>query len=128
MVRILTPPDRMTAVMAIVEDEEGTAVLLQLYNQPEEPKVSKERILQAGDICIIKEPFFKATVDGSYALRVDHVSDIIWLEDTDDRIPSKWRKRVSRLGGDSQDIRKQGNAAVQKRNWAEAECLYGSNA
>ncbi|KAF5549501.1 hypothetical protein FMEXI_4201 [Fusarium mexicanum] len=32
MLRVLTPPDRMTAVMAIVEDEKGIAVLLQLYH------------------------------------------------------------------------------------------------
>lgn len=36
IVRVLTPPDRITAIMAIVEDEEGTATLLQLYHQPEE--------------------------------------------------------------------------------------------
>ena len=71
--------------MAIIEDEEGTAVLLQLNNQPEEDKVGKEQILQVGDVCIVKDPFFKATTDGLYSLRVDHVSDIIWLEETDDR-------------------------------------------
>lgn len=114
----------MTALMAIVEDEEATAVLLQLYNQPEELKVSKEHILQVGNVCIVKDPFFKATTDGSYSLRVDHVSDIIWLADTDDRIPLKWRKEVLCRDESSQGIRIRGNAAVQKREWAEAERLY----
>ncbi|KAI2779923.1 hypothetical protein F4815DRAFT_499978 [Daldinia loculata] len=94
LVRVLTPPDRMTAVMAIVEDEEGTAILLQLYNQPEESKVAKEHILKAQDICIIKEPFFKVTNSGSYSLRVDHVSDIIWPEDTDNRIPLEYTDAI----------------------------------
>ncbi|KAF3067402.1 Protein unc-45 like protein B [Daldinia childiae] len=124
LVRVLTPPDRMTAVMAIVEDEEGTAVLLQLYNQPEESKVAKENILKARDICIIKEPFFKVTNSGSYSLRVDHVSDIIWLEDTDNRIPLEWRNRFISLDESSEDIRKEGNEAVQKKDWANAERLY----
>ena len=124
LIRVLTPPNRMTAVMAIIEDEEGTAVLLQLYNQPEEDNVGKEQILQLGDVCIVKDPFFKVTTDGSYSLRVDHVSDIIRLEDTDDRIPLKWRKRVLSLDKSSQEIRKQGNASFQKQNWAEAERLY----
>ncbi|KAL7622158.1 hypothetical protein AAE478_007660 [Parahypoxylon ruwenzoriense] len=124
LVHVLTPPDRMTSVIAIVEDEEGTAVMLQLYNQPEESKVSKEHILQAGDVCIIKEPFFKDTVDGTYSLRVDHVSDIIWLQDTDYRIPLKWRKRVLSLDESSQDIRIDGNTAVQRQDWAEAKRLY----
>lgn len=126
LIHVLTPSDRMTAVTAIVEDEEGTAVLLQLYHQPDESMVSKEQILQLGDVCIVKEPFFKTTTDGSYSLRVDHVSDIIWLEDADDRIPLKWRKRVLLLDVSSKDIRAQGNTAVQKRNWAEAERLYVS--
>lgn len=120
IIRALTPPDRMTAVMAIVEDEEGTAVLLQLYNQPEEVEVSKENILKANYVCIVKEPYFKATTDGSYSLRVDHVSDIIYLQDDDERIPRKWRKR-SWSPQDSQQLRMQGNSAVQEGNWAEAE-------
>ncbi|OTB00434.1 hypothetical protein M426DRAFT_65939 [Hypoxylon sp. CI-4A] len=127
LLHVLTPPDRMTAVMAIAEDEEGTAVLLQLYNLPEESKVSKNDIVKPGYVCIVKEPFFKtSTSDGSYGLRVDHVSDIIWLEDTDDRIPLKWRKRVVNLDESSKEIRMQGNAAVQKKNWGEAERLYTS--
>ncbi|KAI2469361.1 hypothetical protein F4781DRAFT_220375 [Annulohypoxylon bovei var. microspora] len=124
LVHVLTPADRLTGVMAIVEDEEGTALLLQLYNQPDEAVVSKDHILKEGDVCLLKEPFFKATVDGQYSLRVDHVSDIIWLQETDTRIPLKWRKRILSLDEGSQDIRLQGNAAVQKRDWAEAEILY----
>ncbi|KAI1461406.1 hypothetical protein F4805DRAFT_453838 [Annulohypoxylon moriforme] len=124
LVRVLTPADRITAIMAIIEDEEGTAVLMQLYNQPEESVVSKDQILREGDVCILKEPYFKGTVDGSYSLRVDHVSDIIWLQDTDPRIPFKWRKRVLTLDENSKDIRLEGNAAVQRRAWAEAEQLY----
>ncbi|KAI1095903.1 hypothetical protein F5B19DRAFT_489076 [Rostrohypoxylon terebratum] len=124
IVHVLTPADRMTAVMAIAEDEEGTALLLQLYNQPEEAMVSKNTILHEGDICLLKEPFFKATVNGGYSLRVDHVSDIIWLQDGDPRIPSKWRKRIVALEEDSNYIRMEGNAAVQTRKWAEAEQLY----
>ncbi|KAI0122417.1 hypothetical protein F4814DRAFT_408670 [Daldinia grandis] len=124
LVRVLTPPDRMTAVMAIVEDEEGTAVLLQLYNQPEESKVAKQHILKPRDICIIKEPFFKVTTSGSYSLRVDHVSDIIWPGDTDDRIPLEWRNRFINLDESSEDIRREGNEAVQKKDWARAERLY----
>lgn len=39
LLHVLTPPSRMTAVMAIVEDERGTAVVLQLYHQPNESVV-----------------------------------------------------------------------------------------
>ncbi|KAI1476077.1 hypothetical protein F4774DRAFT_262798 [Daldinia eschscholtzii] len=124
LIHVLTPPNRMTAVTVIVEDEEGTAVLLQLYNQPKESKVAKEHIIQASDVCIIKEPFFKVTNDGSYSLRVDHVSDIIWLQDTDSRIPLEWRTRILYLDESSEEVRKEGNEAVKKKDWARAERLY----
>lgn len=107
--------------MALVEDEEGTAVLLQLYNQPEEVDVNKETILRKDSIYIIKEPFFKVSTDGSYSLRVDHVSDIVYLLDDDERVPRKWRKRSLGAGDDSQKLRMQGNVAIQEKNWAEAE-------
>lgn len=124
LIRVLTPPDRVTAIMAIVEDQEGTAVLLQLYNQPQESLVGKDQILHVGHICIIKEPYFKVTSDGSYSLRVDHVSDILLLDNDDERIPVVWRSRVSSLDETSHDIRMQGNLAVHGRHWAEAERLY----
>ncbi|TVY65370.1 Protein unc-45-like protein A [Fusarium oxysporum f. sp. cubense] len=124
MLRVLTPPDRMTAVMAIVEDEKGIAVLLQLYHQPEETIVPATEILSPNMVCILKEPFFKCATDGTYSLRVDHPSDIIRLGGADDRIPSHWRPSMVISDENSTDIRKQGNDAVQAKKWAEALRLY----
>lgn len=127
MLRVLTPPDRMTAVMAIVEDEKGIAVLLQLYHQPEESIVPATEILSPNMVCILKEPFFKCATDGTYSLRVDHPGDIIWMDGADDRIPSHWRPSMVILGENSSDIRKQGKGAVQSKKWAEALRLYVSH-
>jgi hypothetical protein len=121
--RVLTPPDRMTAVMAIVEDEQGTALLLQLYYQPDESVVPAEEIMQPGDVFILKEPFFKTATDGSYTLRVDHLGDIVRLANNDNRIPSYWRTQHPVLRKSSKDIRVQGNKAVQEKKWAEAHRL-----
>ncbi|KAF5238850.1 hypothetical protein FANTH_10178 [Fusarium anthophilum] len=126
MLRVLTPPDRMTAVMAIVEDEKGSAVLLQLYHQPEETIVPATEILSPNMVCILKEPFFKCATDGTYSLRVDHPGDIIWLDGADDGIPSHWMPSMVNSGENSTDIRKQGNDAVQSKKWAEALRLYSS--
>ncbi|KAH7196398.1 uncharacterized protein B0J16DRAFT_325915 [Fusarium flagelliforme] len=126
LLRVLTPPDRMTAVMAIVEDEKGTAVLLQLYHQPEETIVPATEILNPNMVYILKEPFFKCATDGTYSLRVDHPSDIIQLDGADDRIPSHWRPSMVISHENSSDIRKQGNDAVQVKKWAEALRLYSS--
>lgn len=126
VVRVLTPPAYEMAVMAVVEDEEGTAVILQLYHQPAEAVVPKDNILPKGGFVLIKEPFFKAVDTGSsYRIQADHVSDVIFLDDASDLIPKKWRKRkeVSILSRPSREIRLQGNKAVEKKEWATAERL-----
>ena len=123
IVRSLVPPNRMNAVMAIVEDAEGTAALLQVYHQPEESVVPTEETLREGGIYLLKEPYFKtANSERIYSLRVDHVGDIWELADGDDLIPVKWRKSNT-IAGTSQSIRTLGNAAVSKKRWAEAERL-----
>jgi hypothetical protein len=113
----------MTAVMAIVEDGEGTALLLQLYHQPDESLVPAEEIIRRGDVFILKEPFFKTATDGSYTLRVDHLGDIVRLEIGDDRIPSHWSSIPPTFQDSSKNIRLQGNEAVKAGRWALANRL-----
>ncbi|CAJ2507834.1 Uu.00g090200.m01.CDS01 [Anthostomella pinea] len=126
LLRVLTPPDRINAVMAVVEDQEGTAVLLQLYHLPEETVVPADHVLCKDRVCILKEAFFKATTDGTYSLRVDHVNDIIWLADDDEHIPAKWRRQRLAVQQASLEARMQGNKAVSNNDWAKAERLYSS--
>ncbi|OHE96049.1 hypothetical protein CORC01_08586 [Colletotrichum orchidophilum] len=122
IIRTMTPTEQMNAIMAIAEDEEGTAVLLQLYNQPDQTVMQADDVLPEGSVCLIKDPFFKVTTDGKYSLRVDHVGDITLLPEGDERIPAQWRNL--KTGGSSEEIRQQGNAAVGQRNWGKAEILY----
>ncbi|KAJ0304360.1 hypothetical protein Brms1b_011258 [Colletotrichum noveboracense] len=121
VIRTMTPPDRMNAVMAIAEDEEGTAVLLQLHNQPEDVKA--DELLPQNSVHIIKEPFFKVTTDGKYSLRVDHVSDVLLRSMNDERIPKGWRlpRQTDR---NSEETRLHGNAAVKQQDWGRAERFY----
>lgn len=125
VVRVLTPPDRLTAVMAIVEDVEGTAVLLQLYHQPPEDRVPAATIIKPGGLFLLKELYLKkSTSDGTLSLRVDHVSDMIRLCEMDELVPPKWKKAQGvSSNGASAKLRAQGNEAVGKRLWAEAEQL-----
>jgi hypothetical protein len=120
VVRPMVPPNRMNAVMAIVEDAEGTAILLQVYQQPEEAVVSAQETLRQGCFYLLKEPYFKTTnSERTYSLRVDHVCDIVGLSDDDDLIPYRWRRSMAIIGT-SESIRTQGNEAVGKKRWAEA--------
>lgn len=125
VVRVLTPADRLTAVMAIVEDVQSTAVLLQLYHQPPEDRVPAATIIKPGGLFLLKEPYLKkSTSDGTLSLRVDHVSDVIRLCETDELVPPKWKKAQGvPSNGASAKLRAQGNKAVGKRLWAEAEQL-----
>lgn len=123
VVRVMVPPTRINAVMAAMEDETGTATLLQVYHQPEESVVPADEILRRGSCYLIKEPFFKATTsNGTYSMRVDHPGDLVPPRPGDGLIPAKWRE----YGGvveTSGSIRKQGNSAVGRKSWAEAERL-----
>ncbi|KAH7220203.1 hypothetical protein BKA60DRAFT_596496 [Fusarium oxysporum] len=90
LLRVKTAPARVTAVVTIVEDEEGTAVLLALYQQLQEDLLTVKHPAQ-DSVAILKDPFFEQTAEGTYSLHVVHPSDIIWLEDHDERIPEQWR-------------------------------------
>ena len=59
MLRSITPPSRMTAIMAIMEDENGDVMMLQLYQQEDEGKLAAADILNVGTILLVKEPYFK---------------------------------------------------------------------
>ncbi|KAK4446195.1 hypothetical protein QBC34DRAFT_357213, partial [Podospora aff. communis PSN243] len=90
LVRCATCQDRMTGILAIVQDESSDAVLLQLYHQ-EQADDPVETIIEEGMFLIIKEPYLKVTSDGSFGLRVDHVSDVEFLATDDGRIPKIWQ-------------------------------------
>lgn len=94
LLRCVTPQDRMTAVMAMVEDERDEMIMLQLYHQ-DHPDQPLEEILVPGRIVIVREPYLKEAATGGYALRVDHVSDVEFLSSTDERIPPLWRETLS---------------------------------
>ncbi|KAI0482045.1 TPR domain protein [Xylariaceae sp. FL0804] len=126
LLRVLTPPNRINAVMAIAEDQEGTAVLLQLYNMPDESVVPASHTLYENRVCVVKEPFFKCTTDGSYSLRADHVTDVVWLDADDEHAPKKWRRQQPSHQRSSMEERLQGNKAVEDNAWAEAERRYTS--
>ncbi|KAK4042680.1 SET domain-containing protein [Parachaetomium inaequale] len=92
LVRSVTPQDRMTAVMAIVEDEKGDVLMVQLYHQGDDEDGGAEDILVEGMVLILKEPYLKLMSDGNYGLRVDHLSDVVFLSANDERIPSSWKR------------------------------------
>ncbi|KAI9640898.1 hypothetical protein NHQ30_010739 [Ciborinia camelliae] len=124
IVRALTPPNRMTAIMAIVEDENADAVMLQLYQQPDEKLRPTTSVIMKNDVFLLKEPYFKTTSDGGYGLRVDHVSDLVRLDENHDMLPKRWGSRVLDISKTADDWKREGNEAMGKKRYWEAIQSY----
>ncbi|EWG49142.1 hypothetical protein FVEG_16416 [Fusarium verticillioides 7600] len=119
--RVKTAPARAAAIMTVVEDQEGTAVLLSLYHQLHVDLLTIRHPAQ-GSIAILKDPFFETIAEEAYALQVYHPSDIIWLEDHDERIPEQWR--VNREITNSAEYRAEGEELANKEHWLPALHSY----
>ena len=124
LLKVTTPPNRMNAVMVIVEDEKEHGIMLQVYQQEDTEYGLAEDIAQVGAVCIVKEPYFKTMNDGEYGIRVDHVSDILWIDQDDDRIPLGWRARISEIDRTAKDLKEEGNVALKARNLHKAIKWY----
>lgn len=64
LLRVATPAVSMTAIMAILEDENGDGVVLQLYQQEDQHDRAAEDIVELHSVCVLKEPYFKVMNDG----------------------------------------------------------------
>lgn len=124
LLRVATPPNVMTAVMVIVEDEKENGVLLQVYQQEDTEYGLAEDIAQVGGVCIVKEPYFKTMGSGECGLRVDHVTDVLWLAQDDDRIPLRWAPRIGEVDKTAKEMKEEGNAALKARNLNKAVKCY----
>lgn len=120
ILRAITPPNRMTAILVLVEDEHGDVTMLQMYQQEDEASRPASTVVDKGSILLIKEPFFKVTASGDYSLRVDHLSDIIFLGNDDSRVPPSWRRRLFELGRSADSLKLEGNGFVGKGEYWRA--------
>ncbi|KAL8694772.1 MAG: hypothetical protein Q9218_000618 [Villophora microphyllina] len=112
LLRVATPPTTMTAVMAILEDEKDDAVVFQLYQQEDQDHRPDEGVVRPQRVCIVREPYFKIMNDGGYGLRVDHISDVIWLSSDDERVPLGWGPQISEVDKTAQTLKEEGNLAL----------------
>jgi hypothetical protein len=120
LLRSITPPSRMTAIMALMEDENGDVIMLQLYQQEDEDTRAAADIVDVGTLLLVKEPYFKVMGHGKYGLRVDHLSDIIHLERDDARIPDVWQPRLVEIERSTESLKIKGNLAMQEGRYWDA--------
>lgn len=117
LLRSITPPSRLTAIMAVMEDENDDAILLQLYQQEDERNRAAADIVNVGTILLVKEPYFKVMGDGEYGLRVDHLSDVVHLMSGDAWIPKAWQPRRIKNELSAESLKARGNISMGKKNY-----------
>ncbi|KAL1799689.1 hypothetical protein ACET3X_000031 [Alternaria dauci] len=120
LLRVITPPNRMTGILVLVEDEYGDVAMLQLYQQGDEVSRPATSVVDKGIVLLVKEPFFKITASGDYSLRVDHLSDIVFLTSHDTRIPRSWQRRSLEVGKSANTLKLEGNSHVGKGEYWQA--------
>ncbi|KPM41951.1 hypothetical protein AK830_g4617 [Neonectria ditissima] len=125
LLRAITPADRMSAIMAIAEDENSDVLMLQLYNRESEKERNTAEIISEGLVHIVKEPYLKLMSDGEYGIRVDHPSDLVPLSAHDTRIPSHWRQGARDKNSTAGGWKTKGNDNVAAAKYHVAiECSY----
>lgn len=122
LLRCFTPPHLTTAVMVLAEDKNDDVVSLQIYQQEDEETRSATDVANLGHVLLVKEPYYKIMSDGEYGLRVDHLSDIVRLRITDDRIPSDWQPRVIEVQS-ADELKQKGNSAIKEGKFWESIAL-----
>ncbi|CAI7581905.1 unnamed protein product [Penicillium glandicola] len=91
LVRSITRAEKMAAVMVIAEDEQNDAIQLRILNG--KPRC-QDGSIDEGQILLVKEPSLTLMSDGEYGIRVDHVSDILFIPMFNKMVPSAWRERL----------------------------------
>ncbi|KAJ5120843.1 uncharacterized protein N7515_010231 [Penicillium bovifimosum] len=122
LLRTVTPTDTLTSVMAIVEDEVGSVLMLLLYNQEQE--LSGAQSLREGTVLVVKEPYVKVMADGDYGIRVDHLSDVWFIPEFDDLVPLSWRERVTQADENASTWKAKGNEHFDRGDHRSAIQCY----
>jgi len=121
--KLIVDPIRFLGISSLIEDEAGTVEKLQIYHQ--DSRLDPKAVLSKNSIIAIKEPYFKATADGSHGVRVDHLSDVIFLSKNDSLVPIRFRSNLD-LVPDAGILKSKGNDAVASKDWVQAEKWYAS--
>lgn len=63
-----------------------------------------------------KEPYLRIPASGKgYAMRADHVSDVMFMDEYDSRVPAEWRKEVADL--DPKEMKSKDSHGMKKKSY-----------
>jgi len=92
VLRCLTPPTRMAAIVAVMEDEFSNDIVLEMFHQDDGFSIKPTDVINIGAIILVKEPFCKITPWGQRIIRVDHITDVEFVLSDDPRVPPNWKE------------------------------------
>jgi hypothetical protein len=126
LVRVVAPPRKDDWIGSVVEDEAGDAMPLYLFNQLTGHAMldREEMIMPVDRVLVIKEPYVNLVSEDLYGIRVDHISDVVWLAADDIAIPERWRSPVYRRANDGYHMGQEGTAAFKSGDYREAVIRY----
>lgn len=118
LLRTITDPYIYSSVVTIVEDEFGDAARLTVCN-PEDSMI--DPIIQYGSIVAIRQPCWSRIPQGGYHIRVDHPSDLVFLDQGDEAVPQKWRKNeLLDASKDAAEWKKEGDMMFLNKRFGKA--------
>ncbi|KAF3911074.1 hypothetical protein AA313_de0204931 [Arthrobotrys entomopaga] len=91
VVKAALAPKFFDAVHVLIEDETGRWDLLHIFNFPFLKNLGDR--ITPGQLMLIKEPQYYVSCDQIPAVRVDHLSDILYVTYDNPHVPEKWQKK-----------------------------------
>lgn len=80
-------------ITTFVEDENGDVQQIAIQHQEAENIRPAAEIIPEGRVLILKEPVFVHDKGARAVLLVNHLTNIIWLNSDDQRVPEAWRSK-----------------------------------
>ncbi|PVH95834.1 hypothetical protein DM02DRAFT_689255 [Periconia macrospinosa] len=126
LLKAITQSHRIGGIVAATQDTRGDAAAVVMYHQQPENVRRAVDILGKGSVILVKEPYFEVVGPGQYRIRVDHLSDVVFLEKNDPRVPKAWRSKALGSEKTADAYRLKGNEAVEQNKFWEAITAYSA--
>ncbi|KZS91350.1 hypothetical protein SISNIDRAFT_487669 [Sistotremastrum niveocremeum HHB9708] len=132
LARVYLPPAKSLSINLYVEDRQGDAILVTVYNYPRLFHTGDEELnlyFPKGQIVLIREPWAKP--DGGLAhhfIRIDSPSDLVLLDASEPILRGKkWQTEIEatrRLPTSAEEFRVQGNALFRRELFVPAAMAW----
>jgi hypothetical protein len=122
LLRTLTNPYVYSSSITIVEDEHGDAARLTVCNLEDN---MIDPVIAEGQVLAVKQPCWSVASEGGFHIRVDHPSDLVFLDSRSEILPSTWRKALEINGTrTAADWKKEGDVMFLKKRFRTALDRY----